>query len=57
MKATVTTKCPDCGNEWTREMYVEGIIGGCCLELCPECCPMDEHGNPIMIIELTKRYK
>ena len=37
MIVDVTTKCPLCGNNFTREMPEECIIFACGLVICPSC--------------------
>ncbi len=33
----VTTNCPKCKKDWTREVPEECLINGMGLALCPEC--------------------
>jgi len=46
-KVEITTNCPECGEPFSRETYLEGVIVGSALELCPKCVEShtDEHGN------------
>jgi len=46
-KVTATTKCPECGNDFSRETYLESITGCTGLEICPTCfnSHLDENGN------------
>jgi len=54
-KVEVTTECPECKKAFSRTAYLESVIGGTGLELCPECENTDEKGN--IIIEMVKRYE
>lgn len=54
-KVEITTNCPQCGQSFSREIYVEGVIPGCVLDICPSCCER-MGGMDTVIIELTKRY-
>jgi hypothetical protein len=48
-KVVVTTKCPTCGEDYTREVYVQEIeYGTIGLEVCDKCPTT---------INLTKRYE
>jgi hypothetical protein len=51
MKVQVTTKCPNCGNNFTREMYEECVIVACGLEICPNCIHTDKYGNSVILVK------
>ena len=52
LKIVVTTKCPICEQEFTREAYVGIPIGVLGLTVCPDCC----NGENIMIVGNTKPW-
>lgn len=60
MEYSVKSICPQCKQEWSRD-YTEHQLyhlsgGMLALEVCNECTVLDEHGDPIVTVELTKRY-
>jgi len=52
-KVEVTTTCPNCKKSFSRESYLESVIAGTALEMCPECVDAntDENGNHIIVLE------
>ena len=49
-KVDVTTTCPQCRKEWTRETYLE-CAGLCGMEVCPDCLETDENGNVLITMK------
>ncbi len=45
-KVKVTTQCPECKKGFSRLTYLEAIIAGTILEICPTCTQLhtDENG-------------
>ena len=50
MKCEVTTECPICKKKFSRMTYIEGVIAGMVLDICPTCEKdmTDEYGNMII---------
>ena len=55
-KVDVTTECPECKKPFSRTTYLEAIIGGTCLELCPKCIDSHTDENGDFIIEMRFKY-
>ena len=57
-KVIVTSNCPTCKKDWTRETYLV-CIGFAALEICPDCTEYDEYGNLLITMsdKVYERYE
>lgn len=50
---SLTTQCPTCKKEWTRDVYEECLIMGLALEMCGDC----DQGELITLVGNNRVWK